>query len=112
MKSIVYLAFIVLTSLGVYAQENSQQEMAETTKALATKISQELNFDDDETLYLYRALYSTEQTRKRAKEQLGSDPDVLNATNEKIEQSFYKMLTAKFSENEIASIKQLVAKEE
>lgn len=112
MKSIIYIAFIALTTFGVYAQDNSQQEMAETTKALATKISQELSFDDSETLYLYRALYSTEQTRKRAQEQLTENPEELNATNEKIEQSFYKMLTAKFSENEIASIKQMVAKEE
>jgi hypothetical protein len=112
MKSIIYIAFIAFTTIGIYAQENSQQEMAESTKALATKISQELSFDDDKTLYLYRALYSTEKTRLRAQEQLNDNPEQLDATNQKIETTFYKMLSAKFSENEIASIKQLVVKPE
>lgn len=111
MKSIIYIAFIALTTIGVYAQDNSEQEIAESTKALATKISQELNFDDDETLYLYRSLYSIEKTRIRAEEQLSDNPEQLGATNEKIEKTFHKMLSAKFSESEIASIKQLAAKE-
>lgn len=110
MKSIIYIAFIALTSIGVYAQDNGETEMAESSKALASKISQELNFDDSETLYLYRAIYSTEKTRLRAKEQLSDNPEQLSATNEKIEKAFHKMLTAKFSESEIASIKQLVGK--
>jgi len=112
MKSIIYIAFIVFTTIGVYAQDNGETEMAESSKALATKISQELNFDDNETLYLYRAIYSIEKTRHRAEEQLSDNPEQLSATNQKIKKTFHKMLAAKFSESEIASIKQLVGKAE
>lgn len=112
MKSIIYIAFIAFTSMGAFAQNNSEQGIAETTKALATKISQELNFDDDKTLYLYRALYSTEQTRDRAEQQLGAEPEKLEETYEEINNSFNKMLTMKFSENEIAGIKQIMKKQE
>jgi hypothetical protein len=111
MKAIIYIAFIALTSIGVYAQENAQQELAESTKVTATKISQELNLDDDQSIYLYRAIYSTEQTKQRALQQLGEDSEQLEEMNEKIDDQFNKMLKAKFSDSQIVNIKQLIAKQ-
>lgn len=108
MKNFFFIAFILFTAASVYAQDNAKTEIAEATKVLASKISEELNLDDNETLYLQRALYSTEETRVKAKEQLSHDPVQLNAINEKIEQAFHKMLVAKFSKSEISSIKQLI----
>ncbi len=111
MKAIIYIAFIVLTSVGVYGQEINQQNLAESTKETATKISQELNFDDNESLYLYRAIYSTEQTKLKAKQQFGDNTEQLQEMNQKINDQFIKMLTAKFDASEIASIKQMMDKE-
>jgi hypothetical protein len=112
MKALIYIAFIALTSIGVYAQENTIQELAESTKAEATKISQELNFDDDQALYLYRAIYSTEQSKQRAHDQLEENSPQLQEFEQKIENQFGKMLEAKFSESEIVSIKALMVKKE
>jgi hypothetical protein len=111
MKSIIYIAFFVLTSVGIYAQEINQQELAQNTKETATKISQELNFDDNESLYLYRAIYSTERTKLKAKQQLGDSAEQLQEMNQKINDQFIKMLSAKFDTSEIASIKQMMNKE-
>jgi len=110
MKSILYLAFFLFTSIGVYAQEVTQQSLVESTKETATKISQELNLDDNKTIYLHRAILSTEQTKLRAKEQLGENPEQLEAMVQKINDQFGKMLTAKFTETEITSIKKLIKK--
>lgn len=111
MKSVIYLAIISLTTIGVYAQDRNQDKIQESAKAIATKIGQELNFDDNKTLYLYKVLNSTGHTRQKAKQQLSSRPYELEETYRKIKDTFRKMLSLKFSEAEIADIKQLVARE-
>lgn len=112
MKTIIYIAFIALTSIGVYAQESTQQELSESSKALALKVSQELNFDDNQTLYLQRAIYSTKQTKQRVRQQFGSNTSEYKDAEKKIDNQFVKMLKGKFNESEIATIKEFVAKEE
>ncbi len=94
-------------SIGLYAQEANTQSLAETSKVTSTKISQELNFDDDKSLLLYRAIYSTELSRARAEEQLSDEPEQLQATNDKIDKSFSSILKGNFSESEIAQIKEM-----
>jgi hypothetical protein len=94
-------------SIGVYAQDSNPQSLAESSKATATKISQELKLDDDRSLLLYRAIYSTELGRARAENNLSDDPEQLASTNKKIDESFVKILEGNFSEKEIAKIKQL-----
>ena len=107
MKSIIYIAIFVLMSVGVYAQETDQQSLAESSKETSTKISQELNLDDDKSVFLYRAIYSTEMARQRADEQMSDDAEKLKATYQKIDKSFASILKGNFSESEIAQIKKL-----
>lgn len=111
MKSIIYIAIFTIMSFGVNAQEANPKSLAETSKETSMKISQQLNLDDDQSLFLYRAIYSTEMSRVRAEEQLSSEPEQLKATNEKIDKSFVSILKSNFSESEITQIKKLYKKE-
>ena len=110
MKSIIYIAIFAMMSVGLYAQDTNQQSLAETTKETSYKISQELNLDDDKSVFLYRAIYSTERSRQRAEEQMSEKPEQLAATNQKIDKSFEDILKSNFSESEISQIKKLYEK--
>lgn len=110
MKSIIYVAIFTFMSIGVYAQEANTETLAEASKETSMKISQELNFDDDKNLFLYRAIYSTELSRARAEEQLSSEPEQLEATNKKIDKSFESILKSNFTESEITQIKKMYKK--
>ncbi len=110
MKSIIYFAFIALISVNAFAQETTREEIAENTKAVANKISEELNFDGDKSYYLHRAIYSLELSRFRAEEQFSNNPEKLQATNEKIDKSLPKILEANFTKEEIARIQKNLKK--
>ena len=107
MKSFIYIVMFAMMSVGVYAQETDQQSLAESSKEISTKISQELNFDDDKSVFIYRAIYSTEIARQRAEEQLSDNPEKLKVTYQKIDKSFESILKGNFSESEITQIKKL-----
>ena len=111
MKKFIYLIAIALFTFGGYAQTLNKADLAETTKTTAYNISKELNFNDNQAMFLYRAVLSTAQSRKRAKEQLADDPEKLKSANKKVDEAFDRMLNAKFSETEVASIKELLKKE-
>lgn len=110
MKSIIYFAFISLMSVNVFAQQMNQENIAEKTKVTATKISQELNFDDDKSYLLHRAIYSVELSRLRAEEQFSNDTEKLEATKQKINKTFPKILEVNFTEQEIANIQKSLKK--
>lgn len=117
MKAFIYIAFIALTTVGVYAQQSSsqngssQQELADSTKELASKISQEFNFEDSETLYLHRAIYSTNLSKKRIHESLTENSEQFEDAMKQIDDQFEKMLKAKFDDLQITNIKDFIAKE-
>ncbi len=111
MKVFFYIALFLITSVGVYGQENTQQSISESSKATAAKVSEELNFDDSESMYLWRAIYSTEQSKQRAAQQLAEQSEQLKEMNKKIDDQFVKMLKAKFSDTEIVSIQQILDKQ-
>jgi len=110
MKSIIYVALFTILSANVFAQQDSQQNIAETSKETATKISQELNFDDDKSHLLHRAIYSLELTRLRAEEQFADNADKLKSTKDKINNNFPKTLEGNFTEQEIALIQKKLKK--
>jgi hypothetical protein len=97
-------------TLGVNAQDYSNVKADDYAEKLATTISQELNFDDSKTLYLYKALKRIEQTRKTTEKQLGGRPNELKVQNQRIDETFNRMLSVKFSESEIVAINQLISK--
>ena len=111
MKSFIYIAIFTIMSFGVTAQEADSQSLADSSKETSTKISQELNFDDDKSLFLYRAIYSTELSRARAEEQYSDAPEKLEATHEKIDKSFESILKSNFTASEITQIKKMYNKE-
>lgn len=104
MKTIIYFACLLFMSLGVYAQESNLQGLAEESKQISTKISQELNFDDDKNMLLQRAIYTKSLSLYRAEEQMADKPQKLEATKEKIDRSFQKILVRNFTQFEIESI--------
>lgn len=110
MKSFIYFAFVVLTTVGVYAQQTSQQKLMETTKAQAAEISQELNFDDDQAFYLHRVIYSTEETKIRFRDKFSGSEEDMKKLNTKVDEQLEKMLAAKFTETEISKIVDLLGK--
>ena len=110
MNSIMYLACFVFISLGVNAQESDLQSIAEKSKETSTIISQELNFDNDRSILLQRAIYSVALSYQRAEKQLADKPEKLKETKKMINESFPKYLSGNFSETEIAQIEELMKK--
>lgn len=110
MKYFYILLFFVFSTIGVSAQ-NFAQELNDSAKVLAEKISTELNIDDEQQLYLQRAIYSTKLSEKRANDQFASNPDMLEESTTKIQEAFDKMLQLKFDANQITAIKGLISAE-
>ena len=108
MKYIYILLFFVFSAVGVTAQTDANQ-LYNTTKELATKISGELNISEDNQVYLHRVLYSSELSRERALKQYSDNPEMLESTNQQIDDSFDKLLELKFNVNEISTIKGLIS---
>jgi len=110
MKSFLYVAVACFFTLSVYSQNSNKDSIEEYAEKLSTSVSQELNFDDGERLYLYKALYAIEQTRRKTQGKPYSNPDELKSDNLKIDKTFERMLSVKFSDSEIVAINQLIAK--
>jgi len=110
MKYLYILLFFVFTTMGVSAQ-TEVNELYDSTKELATKISGELNIAEENQVYLHRAIYSTELSKQRAVKQYANNPEMLEATNSEIDESFNKLLELKFNPNQISAIKGLISAE-
>lgn len=110
MKYLYILLFFVFTTVGVSAQ-TEVNDIYDSTKELATKISGELNISEDNQVYLHRALYSTELSKERALKQYSDNPEMLEATNTQIQDSFNKLLELKFDASQISAIKDLISAE-
>ena len=105
MKSIIYLACFILFGASAFAQDINFEKISETSKEISTKISQELNFDDDRSHLLHRAIYSTKLSYRRAEHHLGDNPEKLKAAKDKIDEAFPKYLSNNFSRDKVTSSK-------
>ncbi len=110
MKYLYIILFFAFTTISVSAQTDVN-ELYENTKELATKISSELNINEDNQLYLHRAIYSTELSKERALKQYSENPEMLESTNLQIQESFNKILEVKFDASQISAIKGLISAE-
>jgi hypothetical protein len=95
-------------SVSAQAQVN---ELYDSTKELATKISGELNISEENQIYLHRALYSSALSKEKAIKQYSNDPEMLESTNLQIKESLDSMLELKFTASQISAIKDLISAE-
>lgn len=108
MKKLIYFVCFLFIGIATYAQESDLKSLAEESKLISTKISQELNLDDDKNMLLQRAIYTKSLSLYRAEEQMSDMPEKLEATKEKIDMSFRKKLSRNFTANEIRAIDKVV----
>lgn len=108
MKKVIYFVCFLFIGIGAYAQESDLQGLAKESKLISSKISQELNFDDDKTALLQRAIYTKYVSLYRAEEQMSDMPEKLGATKEKINKSFRKNLSKNFTAYDIRAINKIV----
>ena len=108
MKYLYIIIFFVFSTVGVSAQIDAN-ELYDSTKELATKISSELNINEENQIYLQRALYSTELSKQRALKQYSENPEMLESTNLQIQESFNSLLELKFNASQISAIKDLIS---
>jgi len=110
MKYLYIFLFCVMATFSVSAQTETN-ELFDSTKELTTKISSELNISEDNQVYLHRALYSTKLSKERALKQYSDNPEMLESTNEQIQESFDNLLELRFNSSQISAIKGLISAE-
>ena len=108
MKKVIYFVCFLFIGISSFAQDSVLQGLAKESKLISTKISQKLNFDDDKTVLLQRAIYTKYVSLYRAEEQMSDMPEKLEATKEKIDKSFSKNLSKNFSAYDIKTINKII----
>lgn len=91
-NSITCLIFVLVASLStsVFAQQNNpQQELYSASEKVAYQVTEQMDLDEDEVLYLTRAIYSFEMTMYKvnlSQEAGASSEDIKNYTDNAKEQ--------------------------
>ncbi len=107
-NSIMIFAFALVAMLttNTFAQQLNQEELYESSKKIAYQVADDMNLDEDELVYLTRAIYSYEMTMHKValSETTGSSKQEIEAYTSNAKNQLKSYVTDMFQEGKATKI--------